>query len=316
MGERSTKKIKIKHQGPIYVDRPEGKTRGLIGFTNIQKMAREISTTLPKADTITRTYVMSGEILKMFFGPLWFAKFIIGANGPVAFLRPDKPALEGILRLIHLGEMLFNLQKIAGFDEVLDKIAGGAIESAFAELEAGRLLFQYGISFRFVKRQQEKKKDYDVEFFHPNGELVCAETKCKIETTELKDKTILDSLDSARKQLPRDRACALLVNVPQNWFEQPKFRDDFARVAEAFLRRPDNKRIVLIEVFSFMVELRNGGVIDKAWINEFRSANHQFDKSLNWRLLTRYEGYEGDRHFWVKFSHMLSGPYNVAISLG
>jgi hypothetical protein len=162
--EKHPKKEKIKHRGELYVDTPDGKRRGYFALWGLQLLAREAKATVPRGTSaLDLSYHVAGVVLRMFFGLPWLEKYITGPNA-LNFLVTDDPAQErwviGITRIIHLAEMIFNLQRIAGFDEVLDKIAGGAIESAFAELEAGRLLYQYGIGFRFVKPQQKENENY------------------------------------------------------------------------------------------------------------------------------------------------------------
>jgi hypothetical protein len=316
--DKSTKKEKMKHQGELYVDTPDGKRRGIFALPGLQILARETKMIVPRGTSaLDLSYHMAGVVLRMFFGLPWLEKYITGPKA-TNFLVTTAPAQErwviGITRIIHLAEMLFNLQRTAGFDEVLEKISGGAIESAFAELEAGRLLYQYGIGFRFVKRQHKEKKDYDLEFFHHNGELICGETECKIETTNLTDGTIKNTLDHARGQLPEDRPGALFVNVPQTWWSNPTFIDDFRRISKRFLN--GTERIVLIEAFSFTIKLESGLLRDATAIEELLSTTHRFDRSLDWRLLTRYRNFLPEPLSWIRFTNVLGSPYNVTVSLG
>ena len=114
------------------------------------------------------------------------------------------------LRLGDLAEVLFNLQNVPGFDECVERLKAGDIEATLAELDLGRFLYLHSVSFRYVVPISKKGSDYDVEITYPNGVTACADAKCKVEG-EFNARTIENSLETARKQLPKDRPGIVFV---------------------------------------------------------------------------------------------------------
>lgn len=67
-------------------------------------------------------------------------------------------------------------------------------EPYLAELRVGRILYINDANFRFVAPTGERGVDYDLEIIYPDGTIVCAETKCKIEGTDASAATINNAL--------------------------------------------------------------------------------------------------------------------------
>jgi len=66
--------------------------------------------------------------------------------------------------------MLFNLQRVPGFEECVTQMRTEAlIEASLAELDIGRMLYLRDYEFRFVKRTQVKRSDYDLEIKLESG---------------------------------------------------------------------------------------------------------------------------------------------------
>ena len=155
-----------------------------------------------------RAIFLANSVIVHFLGPEWFAAHIRHDNPKPGFLRidfsSDRRREATVFRVVELAESLFNLQNIDGFDACIMQMKGGGdkIQSTCAELDFGRFLYMHDVEFRFVVPQMKKGSDYDVELFYPDGLVVPADAKCKLETTEINPQSIVNSLDKARKQLP------------------------------------------------------------------------------------------------------------------
>jgi len=200
-----------------------------------------------------RTFWLAVAVLRYVFGPEWVEEHVgLGSTTP-GFLRlisadADKTESErSAFKIADLGEVLLNLQGVEGIDLPLDKMKGGEIESGYAELDLGRMLYTSGINFRYVKPQQKKGLDYDVEIIMPDGCIVCADAKCKIEATEFSEATVKNSLQTARKQLPKDRPSIIFVKVPEKWLEQVGIGKSLNEIAIEFLR--GTGRIVSVKFY-------------------------------------------------------------------
>jgi hypothetical protein len=135
-------------------------------------------------------------VVKYFFGDQWLDRYVTpGERKRSGFLR----VIEGTgpetqissFRIVDLAELLFNLQKIEGFDRCIEQMKHGDLEGTYAELDLGRMLHIAGHAFRFIKPKQMKREDYDVEIILPDGTILCADAKCKIETTDFSKETLI-----------------------------------------------------------------------------------------------------------------------------
>jgi hypothetical protein len=53
-------------------------------------------------------------------------------------------------RILDLAENLFNLQLVEGFDDRVDQLRTGDIESTIAEFDLARFLYIHDLAFKFV----------------------------------------------------------------------------------------------------------------------------------------------------------------------
>jgi hypothetical protein len=132
-------------------------------------------------------------------------------------------------------------------------------------------------------------KNYDVELFHPNGELICADTKCKVETTAISDATVAHTLRHAqRKQIPSDGNGIIFVKVPQRWMDadgREGFKDRFRRITRAFFN--GTTRVVSLVPFSSILRFPGGNEIQQG-VGGTEFTNHRRTEK-DWRMLSLYD---------------------------
>jgi hypothetical protein len=153
----------------------------------------------PHESISARSDKLAIAIMGRFLGPDWVEKHI--TKNRKGFLRDDHstPLRRETQRMrrVVLGEMLYNLQVVRGFDSVIGELAGGQIESAYGALEIARMLVTYrldkGMAFRFVTPSRILRRDYDLSLKFSDGIVARAETKCKMEETKITLRTIEDS---------------------------------------------------------------------------------------------------------------------------
>jgi hypothetical protein len=158
----------------------------------------------------------------------------------------------------------------------------GNIEATYAELDLGRMLYAGGVDFRFVEPQLKKGFDYDVEIILPDGVSVCADAKCKIETTEFSEQTVMNSLIDARKQFPRDRPSAVFVKVPPAWFEQPHTGKSLNEIAYEFLRT--TRRIVSVKYYVSTLVYSERYLRHDHGFKEISNPRNKFDPYRDWNM--------------------------------
>jgi hypothetical protein len=170
------------------------------------------------------TYGISKFILLQFLGLPWMERHNLGGRSRDLFISEKRgdsidfsAETEKIFKVIQLAEHLYNLQRVENFAECLRKIKDGIIEDTSAELEAGKLLRNMGIPFRYRKISGITREDYDLEFFVPDFGWIPGEVKNKASSTIIGKSTIESSLKAARKQLPTDRPNVIFLRVPSSW---------------------------------------------------------------------------------------------------
>jgi hypothetical protein len=158
-------------------------------------------------------------LLSKVFGRAWIGKKILTPKA-MAFLSDEAADFRDEAKLMNLiqmlGEGLYNLRSISGFDNVLDKLASDNIEAGLAEVESGRMLFHRGLRYQFVDRTGKKRNDYDIRILDDSLAVSC-ETKCKMEYTKYSSKSFTDALSQAKKQLPLGEPSTILMKIPENW---------------------------------------------------------------------------------------------------
>ena len=150
-------------------------------------------------------------------------------------VKLERQIARATYRIVDLAELLINLQHVVGFDDCIKRMELGDIEATYAELDLGRMLYQSDIDFRFVTTTGTKGDDYDIEIVLKDGTVVCADAKCKIEATQLSERTVVNSLHQARTQFPSDKPSVIFVKMPPRWAdERPTLKADLAKVAHDF----------------------------------------------------------------------------------
>lgn len=256
----------------------------------------------PSWDKGQRSYGLALKILEFCFGQEWMERHIYTepADG---FLGRALGSEEGssivVQRIINLAEMIANLASIHGHEACLEQIAGGMLEPGYAELEVGKMIFGTGVEFSFILPSGVAGESFDLEITFPNGRKVCADTKCQLETREFAPKSLRNRLDDARKKnLPKGRPGAIFVKIPQEWRASEDLMSQVEAVCRAFLR--GTKRVVYIGVYSSLVEVEGG--VTRDWLvgTEFRNTEHDFDPSLDWRLLALTHGKPATPPGWCR----------------
>jgi hypothetical protein len=237
-------------------------------------------------DEWARSYYLSLAVIKHFLGAEWAEEHLKPDAGARGFLQPDLGATNlqvQFFRAIDLAELLFNLQHIEGFDGCLTRLHGGDIEPTLAELDVARMLHVNDQMFWFVEPQGKTGNDYDMRVVLPGLRLANIETKCNIETPDVNIKTISNSLNKARKQLPPKQAGIIFVKIPPQWLNEPSFAQQTGRLALDFMRGTD--RVVSVKYYAAPMFFENGRIGQGHRFLEITSPKR---RSENWELLTNW----------------------------
>lgn len=177
-------------------------------------------------------YYLAHQVLRFFLGDEWTRKSIFGRTSAKSrvfrkgriFLRSDSSEFEDNFRhqdrVIKLAECLYNLQHVSGMAERVAKVEMDSLEAMYSEFQCARIMASPALQLRFVKPLGNPQGDYDAEITSPAGRLIFCEIKAKQENSELREKTIENSIETARKQLPKDGPGLVWITIPEQWASQ------------------------------------------------------------------------------------------------
>jgi hypothetical protein len=249
-------------------------------------------------------------VARYYLGLEWLERNINPDAKPSGFLRWVKnvsaEATMQVFRTTDLGELLFNLQDVTGFDALMERMKTGDAESYMAELRIGRLLYVNDVKFRFNVPHGRSQEDYDLEIVHPGGGILCADTKCKIETTQFSENSIRNALDKARKQLPPEGAGMIYLLVPGHWLEVPDSQQKMIETAQDFLRTTG--RVVMVTYYAEPLSY-TPGVMRQG--HRFREIQNPRRSEQDWSLVQ----YMPRTNYWdalpEKWVRLVNFPHEV-----
>jgi hypothetical protein len=208
----------------------------------------------------TESFALASAVIRGLLGEEWFNRHVMPNRRKPGFLTMNETSALTVdmsaYRIMDLAELLYNLQHVAGFDECIARMRDGDIEGTHAELDFGRMLYLKQIPFRYIVPTGVKGSSYDVEVIYPNGLVVCGDAKCKVEATEFSVRTIDETLETARRQLPDNRPGIVFVKLPPRWMEIPNFANIIVAISRSFLRT--TRRVVSVKYYTSPVTFMDG----------------------------------------------------------
>jgi hypothetical protein len=196
------------------------------------------------------------------FGPEWCLKHIGRSEQACDYFQAKKDdyaeGLRHFYRTIEFGELIYNLHDVAGFDERINKIKSDeetGIESGIAELIAGKFFKAVKVMFHYVVTKripgQNTPKNPDIEYVAGVNRYELCEVKCHLVSTELNERSIANTLEDARKQLPKGKAGLILLRVPESWLvDMEAGTNMIENAANHFIERKKTTRVSSIFVFA------------------------------------------------------------------
>jgi hypothetical protein len=166
--------------------------------------------------------------------------------------------LRHLSRTIEFGELIYNLHGVAGFDERISSIKKDektGIESGIAELIAGKFFKAVNVMFQYVVTKpipgQNTPKNPDIEYVAGLNRLESCEVKCHLLSTELNERSIFNTLQDAKKQLPKGKAGLILLRVPETWLvDMEAGANVIEKAVNDFIERGKTTRVSSVFVFA------------------------------------------------------------------
>jgi len=236
-------------------------------------------------------------IIKTFLGIDWINRHLQENTKNPGLLTIGGSLFEANLarvRIIDLAESLFNLCRIRGFRDCVERMKTAANpEPSLAELHIGKMLYANDWPFRFVVPQGKRGDNYDLQINYYN-QFVCGDVKCKVEATVPDSRTITNTLKSSRTQLPENKPGIFFVKIPQQWMEHVGWEAETINGAIDFFEQGTG-RIVSVAFYAEPISIiahpsRPGHAMAQQGhhFSEIINPRRRFGKELDWRFFGRW----------------------------
>jgi hypothetical protein len=117
-----------------------------------------------------------------------------------------------------MSKRLYDLRELDGYRGMIERARRESLLGLVAELQAAAVLHRRGHRVRF-READPTRRDYDLDVT-VNGVEVAVEVKAKQETGTgdiVKEKSLLNTLKDARRQLPETGPGLVFMAVPSDW---------------------------------------------------------------------------------------------------
>jgi hypothetical protein len=175
-------------------------------------------------------------------------------------------------KVAQFGECLYNLQSVPGIHHRIKLMQSDNLEACLGELRCARLVADSRFKLKFIVPVANAPKGscYEAEFTTAANRIVFCEIKTKRSDTPLTEKTITDTIQDARRQLPKGAPGIVLMQTPEPWRKAANFE----AVIEAAVARPfrQSQRLVAV-VFNWEEWVQGAGEIDHRYFYEGKIAH-------------------------------------------
>ncbi|GEM_PF-5148912 len=188
---------------------------------------------------VLQKFGIASEIVIRTLGPSWWQTRLTPVGQPGGYFRnqpsTEHESYEHMDRVIELGDTLYLLRNVRGFEHRLIGLQTVSLEGAMFELFVAKLLYKNGVGLNFVEPSGMRGHDYDI-LLEWEGSMVCVEVKSKDEDTSYSANSLSNTLNEARRQLPDNQAGLVFVRAQPKWIQDTDFASEVERVLNDFYR--------------------------------------------------------------------------------
>lgn len=183
-----------------------------------------------------RQYSAAIEVLRQLLSQRWIRKNLSAIEEESYLGRRDGlRKFTHMARVVRLGEGLFNLQAIQGFETCISDLRKHPFETVLAKVDAARLLHGCGMLTRFRWETGRGGDDYDIAMMIA-GQSASCEVKSLLETTEFTEAKVRNRLRRSSWQQRRfSGARCVFLRIPAAWVGNELYRSSIrSLVAQSF----------------------------------------------------------------------------------
>lgn len=195
-------------------------------------------------------YAISSEILLTTFGPDWWKKNYVDDSNNNFFLSKREASTENRFkhqdRVIYLGHLVYSLRNCEGVDYYFESLKTKDLKSCYWELRVANVFLNSEYKVKFVKESGEKKSDFDFVVQKENY-IFYVEAKSRDNFNPKNENTLRNTLNEARKQLPKQANGIIYISIPLEWIHMENAEDKISTVIRKFLHETRRVCYVVLE---------------------------------------------------------------------
>jgi len=224
---------------------------------------------------VMQWYAMAMQVILTTLGREWWKKnCTITAIKPDEFLSVSGDSEENRLnhqnRIIKLGHMLYALKECKGYEAFISSLKTRNLASTFFELWVANTLHQNNFTIEFINAKGKKGEDYDLLALQ-NVTTISVEAKSRRSGSILGEKTLRNTLETARKQLPSSGPGIIFVSIPTEWTMDRNTEHVIGNNIDAFYRTSARVNYIVL-IWHQWIELETGKAI-VSFVREYENPN-------------------------------------------
>lgn len=275
----------------------------IISEKELKIISEKIKEEYPERNKDFYKMFLSTELLRMLIDNEWVNQTLFSHHNTLEKKNLDgynyfKSPILGYVwqtRICRLAERVYNLQNVPNFKNIIKDIINGEVVSRDAEIEVGGHLLSRNIKFEFVIPSNIKTNDFDIRITDPK---INCEVKHKIESTKISANSLLNTIRSAKQQLPKHEPSIIFLKIPENWINDKIIDQIIPLVFDAFLKRNEN-------ILGIMIRWEEHHTIFKNILfTKFYFYKNDFSK-LDAKLKLFISDLNGDIKNWVSFDEII-----------
>ena len=210
---------------------------------------------------VMQWYAIAMEVVLTTLGPEWWKKnCTTNPVKPDEFLAlPDDSENSQYNhqdRIIKLGHMLYALKDSNGYDAFLSSLKTRDLAPTFFELWVGHILKQNGYEVELIETKGHKGQDYDLSA-RKYDITVSVEAKSRRDGIVLTERTLQNTLQKARKQLPLSGPSIIFVSIPNEWTKINGAEEVIGKSVSSFLSNANRVNYIVL-IWHRWIDLRAG----------------------------------------------------------
>jgi hypothetical protein len=224
---------------------------------------------------VIQWYAMAMEVILTTLGKEWWkTNCTITAIKPDEFLSISDDSEENRLnyqdRIIKLGHMLYALKECKGYETFISSLKTRDMASTYFELWVANTLHQNNFATEFIKAKGKKGEDYDILALR-NETTISVEAKSRRSGSILGEKTLRNTLETARKQLPSLGPGIIFVSIPNEWTMDRNAEDVIRNNIDAIYRNSARVNYIVL-IWHRWIKLDTGNAI-VSFVRQYENPN-------------------------------------------